>query len=142
MTAARHQGLRAEKLGCHVDKPTEALTERVAPLERRTLSTANLYSAAWRLRMQQVLQAEIRGLGTLRMRKAAESPLRFAFGCFPPAFPAFVPEAGKQNTTPKDRSRQLICLKKIGAGEGIRTLDPDLGNAQVVRAISSEGDRY
>jgi transposase-like protein len=24
-------------------------------------------------------------------------------------------------------SQQLICLKKIGAGEGIRTLDPDLG---------------
>ena len=46
MTAARHQGLRAEKLGCHVDKPTEALTERVAPLERRTVSTANLHSAA------------------------------------------------------------------------------------------------
>ncbi len=59
--------------------------------------------------------------------RAAESPLRFAFGCFPPASPAFVPEAGKQKTTPKDPSQRLICLKKNGAGEGIRTLDPDLG---------------
>jgi hypothetical protein len=34
---------------------------------------------------------------------------------------------GKQKKTPKDSSQPLICLKKIGAGEGIRTLDPDLG---------------
>ena len=61
------------------------------------------------------------------MRKATESPLRFASVCFPPASPAVVPEAGKQKTTPKDPSQPLICLKKIGAGEGIRTLDPDLG---------------
>jgi len=45
----------------------------------------------------------------------------------PPASPAFVPEAGKQKTGPTDPSQQLICLKKFGAGEGIRTLDPDLG---------------
>jgi hypothetical protein len=127
MTAKRHEGLRAENLSFHVDEPTKALTERVAPLERRALSTANLHRAAWRLRLRQVLQAEIRGLCALHMRKAAESPLRFAFGCFPPASPAFVPEAGKQKTTPKDPSQQLICLRKIGAGEGIRTLDPDLG---------------
>jgi hypothetical protein len=78
--------------------------------------------------MQQVLQAETRSLGPLHMREAAESPLRFAFGGFPPASPAFVPEAGKQKTTPKDLSNQLICWKKIGAGEGIRTIDPDLCN--------------
>jgi hypothetical protein len=57
------------------------------------------------------------------MRRATESPLRFA----PVCFPAFVSEVGKQKTTPKDRSDSLIRLKKIGAGEGIRTLDPDLG---------------
>jgi hypothetical protein len=132
MTAKRHEGLRAEKLGFHIDEPTKALTERVAPLERRTLSAANPHRVAWRLRLRQVLKAEIRGLRTLNMRKAAESPLRFAFGCFPPGSPAFVPEAGKQKTSPKDPSQQLICLKKIGAGEGIRTLDPDLGNALVM----------
>jgi hypothetical protein len=127
MTATRYQWLRSEKLGFHVDEPTKALTERAAPLERRTVSTSKLHGAAWRLRLRQVLQAEIRGLGTLHMRKAAESPLGFASDCFPPASPAIVPEAGKQKTTPKDPSKQLICLKKIGAGEGIRTLDPDLG---------------
>jgi len=130
MTAKRHQGLRSEKLGLHVDEPTKALTDRAAPFERHTVFASNLHGAAWRLRLRQVLQAEIRGLGTLHMRKAAESPLRFAFGCFPPASPAFVPEAGKQKTTPKDPSEQLICLKKIGAGEGIRTLDPDLGKVE------------
>ena len=65
------------------------------------------------------------------MPKPTESPLHFASVCFPPASPAFSPEAGKQKTTPKDRSRQLICLKKFGAGEGIRTLDPDLGKDAV-----------
>ncbi len=61
------------------------------------------------------------------MPKATESPLRFRLGLLPPASPAFASEAGKQKTTLKDRSDSLICLKKIGAGEGIRTLDPDLG---------------
>jgi hypothetical protein len=61
------------------------------------------------------------------MPKPTESPLNFASVCFHPASPAFSPEAGKQKTTPEDRSQLLICLKKIGAGEGIRTLDPDLG---------------
>ena len=103
MTSARHQGLRAEKLGCHVDKQTEALTERVAPLERRTVSTANLHSAAWRLRMQQVLQAEIRGLGTLRMRKAAESPLRFAFGRIP-----LLPQLSCHRWGSRTRSRRIL----------------------------------
>src|ERR1700730_6706309 len=128
MTAKRHEGHRAEKLGFHVDEPTKALTERVAQLERRSLSTANLHRAARRLGLRQVLRAELRGLGTPLMAKAAGSPLRFAFCCFPPASPAYMLEAGKQTTTPKDLSKQLICWKKIGAGEGIRTLDPDLGN--------------
>src|SRR5260370_10808048 len=99
MMAKRHQGLRSEKLGLPVDEPTMALTERAAPLERRTVSTSNPHGAAWRLRLRQVLQAEIRGLGTLHIRKAAESPPRFAFGCFPPASPAFVLEAGASDTT-------------------------------------------
>ena len=127
MTAKRDQRLGSEKLGFHVDEPTKALTARAAPLERPTVSTSNLHGAAWPLGLRQVLQAEICGLGTLPMRKATESPLGFTFGCFPPASPPNVPEAGKQKTTPTDPSDSLIYLKKIGAGEGIRTLDPDLG---------------
>ncbi len=61
------------------------------------------------------------------MPKAARSPLLYAFYCFPPASPALAPGAGKQKTAPKDRSKHLIFLKKTGAGEGIRTLDPNLG---------------
>ena len=68
-----------------------------------------------------------RGLKGPHMPKPTESPLRFALACFPPASPAIAREAGKQKTTPRDRSDSLIYLKKIGAGEGIRTLDPDLG---------------
>ncbi len=33
----------------------------------------------------------------------------------------------KQKTAPKDRFNTLISLRKSGAGEGIRTLDPNLG---------------
>jgi hypothetical protein len=63
------------------------------------------------------------------MPQPTESRLLFAPVCFPPASPAFASEAGKQKTTPRDRSDSLIYLKKIGAGEGIRTLDPDLGKS-------------
>ena len=79
------------------------------------------------------------------MQKATESPLHFASVCFPHASPAFVPEAGKQKKTPRDPSQLLICLKKIGAGEGIRTLDPDLGkvgNVTVVTMPPNIGDGH
>ena len=48
-------------------------------------------------------------------------------GCFPGASPAPARWAGKQKTAPKDRFNTLISLRKSGAGEGIRTLDPNLG---------------
>ncbi len=48
-------------------------------------------------------------------------------GCFPGASPAPAQWAGKQKTAPKDRFNTLISLRKSGAGEGIRTLDPNLG---------------
>ena len=34
---------------------------------------------------------------------------------------------GKQKTASKGRFKSLIFNKKTGAGEGIRTLDPNLG---------------
>ena len=74
---------------------------------------------------------------TLHLHKAAGSPLGSGFYCFPPASPAFVSEAGKQKTTPKDRTDSLICLKKFGAGEGIRTLDPDLGKIRNLPALGT-----
>ena len=65
--------------------------------------------------------------GALPMPEVAARPLRPAFCCFPHASPVFLTGAGKQKTAPKDRSKSLIFLKKSGAGEGIRTLDPNLG---------------
>ena len=50
-------------------------------------------------------------------------------GCFPGASPALTQWAGKQKTAPRDRFNTLISLRKSGAGEGIRTLDPNLGKA-------------
>ena len=64
---------------------------------------------------------------SLSMPKVAGSPPHFASGCFPPASPILRAQAGKQKTAPKGRFKQLISLKEIGAGEGIRTLDPNLG---------------
>ncbi len=65
--------------------------------------------------------------GALPMPKVAVRPLRHTPCCFPHASPVFLTEAGKQKTAPKDRSKLLISLRKFGAGEGIRTLDPNLG---------------
>ena len=67
--------------------------------------------------------------GALPMPEVAARTLRPAFCCFPHASPVFQTEAGKQKTAPKDRSMSLISLRKSGAGEGIRTLDPNLGKA-------------
>ena len=50
-----------------------------------------------------------------------------ASASLPTAYPAPGQGAGKQKTAPKDRFNILILLRKSGAGEGIRTLDPNLG---------------
>jgi hypothetical protein len=68
------------------------------------------------------------GFAELDMRSLAGSPLRSPSVCFPPASPVFVEQPGKQESIPKGRNRQLISLRNFGAGEGIRTLDPNLGN--------------
>ncbi len=89
--------------------------------------SASLRPGARPFSSQPPARAENRALGTAYMPKVAESLLLPAFRCFPPASPAFVPRAGKQKTAPKGRSKPLISLRKSGAGEGIRTLDPNLG---------------
>jgi hypothetical protein len=58
--------------------------------------------------------------------KVAARPPRHASCCLPHASPVSETRAGKQKTALKDRSKQLIFLMKFGAGEGIRTLDPNL----------------
>jgi hypothetical protein len=50
-----------------------------------------------------------------------------AFGCFPPASPLAQMVPGKQKTPRRALAKSLIFLRMSGAGEGIRTLDPNLG---------------
>ena len=61
------------------------------------------------------------------MPKVAESLLLPAFCCFPPASPAFAPRSGKQKRPRRTALIRLKSLRDSGAGEGIRTLDPNLG---------------
>jgi hypothetical protein len=128
MMAERNQDPRALRFGFCVDELSKALTGRANGLHR---DPRGIQSG--RLRLSHGTPAAAGSADgnpwfvKLSITEAAESPLHCAFGCFPPASPAIVPKAGKQKTTPKDPSDSLICLRKIGAGEGIRTLDPDLG---------------
>ena len=80
------------------------------------------------------LSQEAAGCGTFEppcMPEVAARPLRPAFCCFPHASPVSPSRAGKQKTARKGRSKQLIFLRKFGAGEGIRTLDPNLGKVML-----------
>ena len=121
------EGFETQRFGLSIETPIKDLIERDAQLPRRTdVSKADVCGRARPHLSRRVLLTD-RGLRRLHMQKATESPLRFASVCFPHASPAFVPEAGKHKETPKDSSQSLIYLKKFGAGEGIRTLDPDLG---------------
>jgi hypothetical protein len=73
-------------------------------------------------------------LGTLEARhmpKVAVRPLRSSSSRFPYASPVSPSGAGKQKPAPKGRPKKLISLRKIGAGEGIRTLDPNLGKVAI-----------
>ena len=119
--------LRTQRFGLRTDTLTRDVIEGDAQLLGRTdVSKAVVCRGARPLSSRRVLLAA-HGLERLHMPKPTESPLHFASVCFPHASPASNPEAGKHKKTPKDSSQLLIYLKKIGAGEGIRTLDPDLG---------------
>ena len=74
-------------------------------------------------------RAERREMAVSPVPNAAGLIPRHDAGCFPGASPARTRWAGKQKTAPKDRFNALISLRKSGAGEGIRTLDPNLGKA-------------
>jgi len=78
-------------------------------------------------RSQTVVRTELRATTAPTMPNVIESTPDDAFWCFPHASPVSQTGAGKQKTAPHDRSKILIYLRKFGAGEGIRTLDPNLG---------------
>lgn len=75
---------------------------------------ARLHFVPRRLRLRLVMLAESSGRWTLPPPKAAESPLLFAFCCFPHASPAFRSASGKQETAPRDRSKHLNFMRKFG----------------------------
>ena len=78
-------------------------------------------------RSQTSQRTELRATTAPTTPNVVESMLDYTFWCFPHASPALTSGAGKRRTAPKDHSKSLTCLRKIGAGEGIRTLDPNLG---------------
>ena len=71
--------------------------------------------------------ARVGATEAIHMPRVAVRPLLSSLCRFPHASPVSPSRVGKQNTAPKDRSKQLISLRELGAGEGIRTLDPNLG---------------
>ena len=111
--------------------PVKQNGPRLGVLGSAMASKPSLRGGAQRNPLPPVAQAANRGFGMPSMPATAGSPLLFAFCCFPPASPAFAWGAGKQKTAPKDRFNRFIFLKKSGAGEGIRTLDPNLGKIAI-----------
>ena len=63
----------------------------------------------------------------LPMPEAAANPIEDAFCCFPHASPVSETGAGKQKRPRRAALKSLKILRDFGAGEGIRTLDPNLG---------------
>jgi len=57
----------------------------------------------------------------------------------PPCFPGTANRAGKQISRPRDLLNMFIFKEENGAGEGIRTLDPNLGknSGALTEAIQS-----
>src|SRR5260370_36654905 len=83
--------------------------------------------AARRSPLRPAAVVENRGFVSPPMPKVAQSPLLCAFCCFPPASPTLRCGTGKHKAAQNGRFMLLISLRKIGAGEGIRTPDPNLG---------------
>jgi len=94
----------------------------------REASQTSPLGALGLLTLRPVLQATNASFGGLAMPKATQWPLLCAFCCFPPASPALASKAGKQKPPQGAALNHLISQRKPGAGEGIRTLDPNLGN--------------
>ena len=73
------------------------------------------------------------------MPRVAVRPLRSSLCRFPHASPGSPSPAGKQETAPEDHPKPLTSLMKFGAGEGIRTLDPNLGKVISQNAFGADG---
>jgi hypothetical protein len=67
------------------------------------------------LALRPIMQATNRGLRELPMPEAAQSPLLYAFCCFPPASPALAIGAGKQKRPRRAAFIHLKSLRDSGA---------------------------
>ena len=65
------------------------------------------------------------------MPDTTETARFHAFCCFPDASPPIAPRPGKQKGDPGAAFNHLIFLNKPGAGERIRTVDPNLGKVML-----------
>jgi hypothetical protein len=88
---------------------------------------ARLQSGAQRLPSRPTAPAENGGLRALPIPKVTQSPLVCALCCFPLASPALAARVGKQKRPLRAALNRLNSMRDFGAGEGIRTLDPNLG---------------
>jgi hypothetical protein len=84
---------------------------------------ANTFENFGFLAPQPVMRATEDGLVEPPMPKAAQVLLLYAFRCFPD--PGFM--GGEAKRPRMTAFNFLIFLRESGAGEGIRTLDPNLG---------------
>jgi hypothetical protein len=78
-------------------------------------------------------QPQIRGLAHAKGGRAPSTT------CFPQLPLHCWPARGSKRRSRKDRSKPLICMRKSGAGEGIRTLDPNLGKVISQNAFGADG---
>src|ERR1043165_8897259 len=95
--------LRTQRFGLRTDTPTRELIEREDAQRPGRLDVSKAVVSRGACPSRSNLLAPD-GRTRWHPPKPTESPLRFASVCFPPASPAIALEAGKQKTTPKDRS--------------------------------------
>ena len=63
--------------------------------------------------------------------EGSREPAAVFFLLLPPCFPGFRIRVGEAKNGPDDDSKYLIFLRDFGAGEAIRTPDPNLGKVML-----------
>jgi hypothetical protein len=128
MTARRQYRLRGEELGSKMSLAGYVALQRDMQIPASIRSARN---TAGGYDFPPLCCSECLRSDRPPLSNSADRLLELPVGCFPPASPAIAAEAGKHRSRKAGPRGQLILLRKIGAGEGIRTLDPDLGKILV-----------
>jgi hypothetical protein len=85
------------------------------------------------------LRSETAGYDGFNHAERRREHARLRFLVLPPCSPALVPTAGKQKRSRRATLNHLKSLREFGAGEGIRTLDPNLGKFISHNAFGADG---